>query len=231
MAEDVCSVALLWSGGKDAMMALEALDSDDRYDVVALLTTVIKGEDRVTTHGTPLTLVTAQAQSLDLPLDVMRVPPSPSNDTYETAFERALAPLKARGVQAVAAGDLHLEDVRDYRASLMRRLGVSPVFPIWGMSPQELARTVVNRMSVIISSVDTQQIDASFAGRAYDASFLDQLPAGVDPCGENGEFHTFVSDAPKFATGIPVRIGKPYGSGRMRYVQLAIAGSQDDSNA
>jgi len=228
MTEEVTRLVLLWSGGKDAMTALHALRTNDRYEVVALLTTVIEGEDHVSTHGTPLCLIKAQAESLGLDLEVMRVPPTASNQTYESAFERALAPLKARGVQVVATGDLHLQDVRDYRASLHRRLGVSSVFPIWGRDPKALAVDVVNRMSVVITSVDTQQLDASIAGRVYDPSFLERLPPHVDPCGENGEFHTFVSLAPGFSKAVPVRVGDPYGSGRMRYVRLEMASSRSD---
>jgi len=209
-------------------MALQALETNDRYKVVALLTTVIEGKDRVSTHGTPLCLIKAQAESLGLDLEVMRVPLTASNQTYESAFERALASLKARGVQVVATGDLHLQDVRDYRVSLHRRLGVSSVFPIWGYDPKALALDVANRMSVVVTSVDTQQLDASFAGRIYDRSFLERLPPHIDPCGENGEFHTFVSLAPEFSKAVPVQVGDPYGSGRMRYARLEMASSRSD---
>jgi len=228
MTEEVPRLVLLWSGGKDAMMALQALETNDRYEIVALLTTVIEGKDRVSTHGTPLCLIKAQAESLGLDLEVMRVPLTASNQTYESAFERALASLKARGVQVVATGDLHLQDVRDYRVSLHRRLGVSSVFPIWGYDPKALAVDVANRMSVVVTSVDTQQLDASFAGRIYDRSFLERLPPHIDPCGENGEFHTFVSLAPEFSKAVPVQVGDPYGSGRMRYARLEMASSRSD---
>jgi len=228
MTEEVPRLVLLWSGGKDAMMALQALETNDRYEIVALLTTVIEGKDRVSTHGTPLCLIKAQAESLGLDLEVMRVPLTASNQTYESAFERALASLKARGVQVVATGDLHLQDVRDYRVSLHRRLGVSSVFPIWGYDPKALALDVANRMSVVVTSVDTQQLDASFAGRIYDRSFLERLPPHIDPCGENGEFHTFVSLAPEFSKAVPVQVGDPYGSGRMRYARLEMASSRSD---
>ena len=209
---------LLWSGGKDAAMALDALRQDDTADVVALVTTVIEDAGQVQVHGTPLELIEAQADALSLPLHVMSVPPEPSNATYEERLERTVAPLLADGVEAIAAGDLHLDDVRAYREDLIRRLGAEPLFPIWGRPTADLARDFRERgFRAVVTSVDTTQVDAGLAGRDYDAAFLDALPDDADPCGENGEFHTFVTHGPIFDRPVPAIVTSTHGTGRMRY--------------
>ncbi len=219
---DVRATALMWSGGKDATLALEALRSRGDYRVEALVTTVIEEAETVTMHGVPLALVEAQVAALRLPLHVMRVPPSPSNTTYEERLERTLAPLLARRITTVAAGDVFLEDVRAYRADLLRRLGAEPLFPIWGRDTAALARHFVEAgFRAVVTSVDTEQLAADFVGRTYDADFLRALPETVDPCGERGEFHTFVYDGPPFAHAVSVTVGAPHGRGQMRYAGIA----------
>ncbi|HHP7238042.1 hypothetical protein [Longibacter sp.] len=214
-------VVALWSGGKDAMWMLETMYDDASVSVSALLTTVVEGTDAVTTHGTPLDLIRRQADRLDLPLHVMRVPPEPSNETYEAALERSLAPVRSRGITTVAAGDLHLEEIRSYRENLFRRLNMSVRFPIWGTDPDEVARHLLqNGTQAIVVSVDTSQLDGCYAGRRYDQAFLDDLPDAIDACGENGEFHTFVSYTSSFGSPIAVRVADIHGTGRMRYARL-----------
>ncbi|PEN14935.1 hypothetical protein CRI94_01185 [Longibacter salinarum] len=216
------SVIVLWSGGKDAAWMLYELLNDSKVQVDGLLTTVIEGANTVTTHGTPTDLIEQQANALGLPLHLMCVPPEPSNATYEEHLERALAPLRAQGVAAVAAGDLHLEDIRRYRSNLFRRFQMTPMFPIWGRDTHVLAQDMLDRgFQSVVSSVDTTQLDARYVGRAYNEEFLSDLPDGVDPCGENGEFHTFTTDAPMFAEAIPVCVTETRGTGRMRYAQLS----------
>ena len=213
-------VAVMWSGGKDAMLTLEALQ-EQGVSVEALLTTVTADAEVVTAHGTPLDLIEKQAASLDIPVHVMRVPPSPSNEVYEEQLEAALEPLLAWGVEQVAVGDLHLEDVRAYREEVLRRIGATPIFPIWGEDTARLARRFIGQgYQAIVTSVDTTQLDAGFAGRHYDTSFLKDLPDGTDPCGENGEFHTFVFDGPPFAEAVPVRVEETQAGERMQYAQL-----------
>lgn len=218
---DATPTVLLWSGGKDAALALDALRSDKAYDVAALLTTVVEPGDRVTMHGVGLPFIERQAEALSLPLEVMRLPEGAPNDVYEARLEEALAPLEARGFSAVVAGDLHLEDVRAYRETLLRRLGFEAVFPIWQEDTSRLARRFIERgYRAVVTSVDTEQLSSGFVGRAFDEAFLADLPEGVDPCGENGEFHTFVFDGPPFAHAVSFQVGAPYQEGQMCYARL-----------
>jgi uncharacterized protein (TIGR00290 family) len=206
------------------MLTLDVLHSQSPRRVDALLTTIVEEVDTVTMHGTPLGLIERQAATLDLPLHVMRVPPNASNATYEERLERALGPLLAEGMGTVAAGDLFLEDVKAYRERVLNTVGVRPLFPLWKRDTTWLAHRFVERgYRAIVTSVDQTQLDAAFVGRTYDESFLDDLPDGVDPCGEHGAFHTFVVDGPPFRSSVPVEVGEPYGEGRMRYVRLRIS--------
>lgn len=216
----------MWSGGKDAMLTLDVLHSQSPRRVTALLTTVVEEVETVTMHGTPLSLIEQQADALDIPLHVMRVPPNASNATYEERLERALGPLLAEGGRTVAAGDLFLEDVKAYRENVLRTIGATPLFPLWKRDTTWLAHRFLERgYRAVVSSVDTLQLDASFVGRTYDEAFLADLPDGVDPCGEHGAFHTFVADGPPFREPVPVEVGEPHGEGRMRYVRLRAAES------
>lgn len=220
-APDGDNLILMWSGGKDAMLVLDVLHSQSPRRVDALLTTVLEEVETVTMHGTPLALVRRQAEALGLPLHVMHVPPSASNATYEERLERALGPLLAKRGGIVAAGDLLLEDVKAYRESVLRRIGASTLFPLWKRDTEWLARRFVERgYRAVVTSVDVTQLDPAFAGRTYDASFLDDLPDGVDPCGEYGAFHTFVVDGPPFERPVPVTVDEVHGDGRMRYARL-----------
>ena len=213
-------IALLWSGGKDAMLALEALRAEGAA-VAALVTTVLEESDAVIMHGVPLTLIEVQAAALDLPLRVMRLPEGAPNAAYEARLEETLAPLKEKGIAAVAAGDLFLEDVKAYREQLLRRLGVAPLFPLWQQDTAALAQRFVQvGYRAVVSSVDTEQLGPRFAGRAYDRAFLRDLPGGVDPCGERGAFHTFVYDGPPFTGAVAFEQGAAHGAGRMRYAEL-----------
>jgi uncharacterized protein (TIGR00290 family) len=217
-------LVLMWSGGKDAMLTLDVLHSQSPRRVTALLTTVVEDVETVTMHGTPLALVERQADALNIPLHAMRVPPNASNATYEERLERALGPLLAEGERTVAAGDLFLEDVKSYRENVLRTIGATPLFPLWKRDTAWLAHRFVERgYRAVVTSVDTLQLDASFAGRRYDEAFLDDLPDEVDPCGEHGAFHTFVTDGPPFREPVPVEVGEQHGEGRMRYVRLRTA--------
>lgn len=214
-------LVLMWSGGKDAMLTHDVLHSQSPRRVDALLTTVVEGVETVTMHGTPLALIERQAEALDLPLHVMRVPPNASNATYETRLERALGPLLAEGYRHVAAGDLFLEDVKAYRERALSAVGAVPLFPLWKRDPAWLSQHFLRRgYRAVVTSVDQTQLRADVVGRAYDESFLADLPEGVDPCGEHGAFHTFVTDGPPFRAPVSVEVGEPHGEGRMRYVSL-----------
>jgi uncharacterized protein (TIGR00290 family) len=204
-------VVLSWSGGKDSSLTLAALRADPRYDVVALLTSVTAGYDRVSIHGVRRTLLEAQAAATGLPLREVVLQPQCSNEQYEAAFLHALAAIRTDypAVRRIAFGDLYLEDVRAYRERLLARAGFEALVPLWARDTTALAAEFIAAgFAAHLVCVDTQQLAASFAGRRFDAALLADLPAGVDPCGENGEFHTFVSAGPVFNGAIPVRVGE-----------------------
>lgn len=214
---------LMWSGGKDAMLALDVLHSQSPRRIGALLTTVVEEIETVTVHGTPLALVEQQADALGLPLHVMRVPPNASNAIYEERLERALGPMLAEGYHTVVAGDLFLEDVKAYRENVLRSVGARPLFPLWKRDTAWLAHRFLSRgYRAVVTSVDTTQLDAAFAGRSFDEAFLDDLPDAVDPCGEHGAFHTFVWRGPSFRRSVPVTVTGQSGDGRMRYAELEV---------
>lgn len=200
---------LSWSGGKDSSLALQRLRADPAVRVEALLTTVTDAYDRVSMHGVRRALLEAQAAAVGLPLRTVRIPPACSNAEYEARFGDALAAWAAEGGEAVAFGDLYLADVRAYRERLVAAYApaLAPRFPLWGEDTAALARRfVADGFRATLVCVDPRQIDAEFCGRAYDVALLADLPPGADPCGENGEFHTYVSDGPLFAA--PVRVAR-----------------------
>jgi uncharacterized protein (TIGR00290 family) len=197
-------VLFCWSGGKDSAMALHALQSANGHRVVALLTTVTEAYDRISMHGVRRVLLERQAASIGLPLHAVLIPPQCVNATYEARMKEALNEHLLRGVQRVAFGDIFLEDLRVYREKNLAQLGMRALFPIWKRDTRELAGDFVRlRFQAIAVCIDPRVLDVSFAGRVLDESFFADLPAGVDPCGENGEFHTFVFDGPILRT--PVR--------------------------
>jgi uncharacterized protein (TIGR00290 family) len=201
---------LSWSGGKDSALALAKLRDDPRYEVVALLTSVTCEYDRISIHGVRRSLLDAQAAALRLPVQEIPISPRSTNEAYEAAFCQAIGSARRKypGVNHVAFGDLFLGDVRAYREQLLRRAGVEPLFPLWGVDTTRLARQFIRDGFVAhLVCVDTQQLDASFAGRRFDEALLADLPANADPCGERGEFHTFVSEGPIFTTPLSVTRG------------------------
>jgi uncharacterized protein (TIGR00290 family) len=202
-------VLFCWSGGKDSAMALHALREQGDCRATALLTTITEEYDRISMHGVRRVLLERQAQSIGLPLHAVPIPPQCINAIYEQRMKEALAAHFARGVRRVVFGDIFLEDLRVYREKNLALAGMQAVFPIWKRDTRELAREFVRLgFRAITVCVDPRVLDASFAGRELDASFFEDLPFGVDPCGENGEFHTFVFDGPIFCAPIPVRVGE-----------------------
>jgi len=203
-------VLVAWSGGKDSALALRAVLADPSLEVEALLTTVTREYDRISVHGVRRSLLHAQVRALGLPLFEMEIPAACDNATYEAALADALRAARERndGVHRCAFGDLFLEDVRRYREERLARLGMQPVFPLWGKHTGELARTFIDEgFRAVVVCVDSTLLAPSFSGREYDESFLEDLPQGVDPCGENGEFHTFVYDGPLFRERIDFSLG------------------------
>ena len=198
------SLALAWSGGKDSALALRALRADG-VEPAALLTTVTEGVERISIHGVRRELLLRQAAATGIPLVEVRIPLPCPNEVYEARMAQALAAPPLDRVTQVAFGDLYLEDVRAYRETRLAPSGRTALFPLWGRDTTELARTFLDGdFRAIIATVDPRSLDASFAGRAYDAELLQDLPPSVDPCGENGEFHTFVHAGPIFDAPIAV---------------------------
>jgi len=205
------SVVLSWSGGKDSALALDALSGDPGVEVVGLLTSVTRNYDRISVHGVRRSMLEAQVERLGLPLFEISLDPNCTNDAYEAAFHAALHEIKwdFPRVGHIAFGDLFLEDVRAYRERLLEGSGFEPMFPIWGLDTSSLARRfIADGFSARLVCVDTTQLDAAFTGRLFDEQLLADLPVTADPCGERGEFHTFVSEGPPFATPIPYRVGE-----------------------
>jgi uncharacterized protein (TIGR00290 family) len=202
-------ILFCWSGGKDSAMALHTLLQQKQFDVVSLLTTVTETYDRIAMHGVRRELLKRQAASIGLPLHEVFIPPQCVNPIYETRMEEALRLFHNQGIRQVAFGDIFLEDLRAYREKNLSRIGMSALFPIWKRDTRELIRHFHElRFRGIAACVDSKVLDPSFAGRELDASFFRDLPHQADPCGENGEFHTFVFDGPIFQSPIPIRTGE-----------------------
>jgi uncharacterized protein (TIGR00290 family) len=201
-------LALSWSGGKDSALTLWTLRSLGA-EPQALITTVTDEYDRISMHGVRRELLTRQADALGIQLVEIRIPPACVNEVYEARMAQAFASPPLSGVEAVAFGDLFLEDVRAYRETRLTAAGKRGLFPLWGRDTAALAHEFVAAgFRAIIACVDPRALDASFAGRTYDEQLLADLPAGVDPCGENGEFHTFVHTGPIFTEPISCEIGE-----------------------
>jgi uncharacterized protein (TIGR00290 family) len=200
-----------WSGGKDSALALAELQCSSEFEPVALLTSVTRGYDRISVHGVRRALLEAQAASVGLPLVEISLEQNASNDAYESAFHRTLDEIRAHWpeVRHIAFGDLFLEDVRAYREQLLANSGFDPVFPIWGRNTRDLAREFIDRgFRARLVCVDTTQLDGGFAGRDFDAALLSDLPRSADPCGEYGEFHTFVTNGPIFSSALACNTGE-----------------------
>ena len=200
-------VLLSWSGGKDSALALNAV----RYelDVAALLTTVTKDYDRISMHGVRRKLLEAQAAARGIPLHVVTIPKECTKEDYEARMGETMEGFIAQGIEKVIFGDLFLEDIRAYREEKLAQVGMTALFPLWGRDTAELAREFIELgFRAVLTCIDPKVLDPSFVGRAYDEALLKALPSEVDPCGENGEFHTFVLDGPGFAHPIPALQGE-----------------------
>jgi uncharacterized protein (TIGR00290 family) len=198
-----------WSSGKDSTLALHEARCAGEVEVTGLLTTVNSTAGRVAMHAVRQLLLEAQAAALGLPLHVVELPWPCPNEVYEQRMSAAVGTARQQGVERVVFGDLFLEDVRAYREASLAGTGITPVFPLWQRPTAVLAREMLARgIRAVITCVDPAQAPASLAGRWYDEALLEALPVGVDPCGENGEFHTFVADGPGFAYPLEVSIGE-----------------------
>jgi uncharacterized protein (TIGR00290 family) len=190
---------VLWSGGKDSALALYEILKSGRYEALELLTTVAKDYDRISIHGVRRVLLEQQTKALRIPLEQMFITKGASDAEYEGELLKTLKRHRDEGVFSVVFGDIFLEDVRKYREQILAKAGMNGIFPLWKKDTKDLARTFINLgFKAIITSVDSNVLGKSFVGREYDEKFLSDLPANVDPCGENGEFHSFVYDGPIF---------------------------------
>jgi len=200
---------LSWSGGKDSALALQEVIRGQKYRVKALLTTVTEEYDRISMHGVRRSLLSAQASSLGLPLEEVWIPKKASNEIYEDRMRRVLTKHKDRGVEQVVFGDLFLQDIRSYREDRLARIGMRGIFPLWGRDTAKLAREFIGTgFRAVVCCVDPRKLPGEFCGKEYDAAFLESIPGSVDPCGENGEFHTFVHAGPIFSNELPITKGE-----------------------
>jgi len=199
-------VLVSWSGGKDSCVALYEVQKTRRVE--ALLTTITRDFDRISMHGVRRALLAQQAESLGMRLREIAISKGAGNDEYEAAMGAAFAAYRARGIVEVVFGDLFLADIRAYRDALLARHGMSGIYPVWGRDTASFIRDFLAQgFRAAVVCVDPKKLDPSFAGRVIDERFLSELPRDVDPCGENGEFHTFVFDGPNFHRPIPFTFG------------------------
>jgi uncharacterized protein (TIGR00290 family) len=199
---------LAWSSGKDSAWALHTVRLQGEFDVVALLTTVNQTHQRVAMHAVRESLLEMQAATVGVPLVKVPIPSPCPNETYERAMGDAMARAKAEGVRHIIFGDLFLADVRAYREEQLSKCGMTPVFPLWGKNTRELAEEMIaGGVSAYLTCVDPRKLDRALAGRRFDERLLRAFPRDADPCGENGEFHTFANAGPMFRTDVQVSVG------------------------
>jgi uncharacterized protein (TIGR00290 family) len=202
-------ILLSWSSGKDSAWSLHVLRQRGEYEVVGLLTTFNEVADRVAMHAVRRELVERQAAATGLPLWAVPLPWPCSNDEYESRMAQTCAKAIAEGIEGVAFGDLFLEDVRAYRIKQMKDTGLEPIFPLWGLPTRALAKEMIaGGTRAKLTCVDTEKLDRSFVGREFDEALLADLPEEVDPCGERGEFHSFVYAGPIFDSALAISVGE-----------------------
>lgn len=205
-----------WSSGKDSAAALQAVQGD--LAIESLVTTVNRPDRHVAVHRVPESLLDGQASSLGLPMEKIVIPSPCRNDEYERRILSALQPYRDRGIDTVVFGDINLADIRAYREELLSRVGMQCLFPLWQRDTAELAsHQIASDIRAVVTCVDNNVLSESYAGREVDRSFIDSLPDSADPCGENGEFHTFVYDAPIFSSPVPYRLLCTFDDGAFSY--------------
>lgn len=198
-----------WSSGKDSALALYTLLQDTNFEIVCLLTSISKQYDRISMHGVRRTLLEQQVENIGLPLVKMEIPEMPSMEIYENVMQETLTALKAKGITHSAFGDIFLEDLREYREQKLAEMDLKGVFPLWKRDTATLIREFIGLgFKTVVTCVDGRLLDQSFAGRIIDEDFLRELPENIDPCGENGEFHTFTFDGPLFKKPVAFQKGE-----------------------
>jgi len=198
-----------WSSGKDSALCLYKILQRQKYEVICLLTSISEKYQRISMHGVRVELLEAQAESIGIPLIIMQIPEMPTMEKYETVMRRTLTDLKSKGATASVFGDIFLEDLRSYRETKLAELNLKGVFPLWKIPTRQLIQEFIDLgFKTIVTCVNEKYLDKSFVGRIIDQKFLNDLPDNVDPCGENGEFHTFVYDGPLFNAPIAFSKGE-----------------------
>jgi len=202
-------VLFSWSGGKDSSLALYEIQKSGKYEITSLITTVTSEYDRVSMHGLRTSLLEEQGSSLNVPLEKVFISKNASNEEYGSSFNKVLLNYKESGIRDVVFGDLYLEDIKKYREALLEKIDMECVFPIWKRDTRKLAHEFINLgFKAITICVDSNVLGKEFVGREFDEQFLNDLPASIDPCGENGEFHTFTYHGPIFKKPIDLRMGE-----------------------
>lgn len=208
MARNKPKAIVSWSSGKDSAMALYKTVKSNKFEILAILTTVSDMFQRVSMHGVREELLDQQANSIGIAVEKVRIPYPCPNEVYEQKMAELLRNYKSKGVSHVVFGDLFLEDIRRYREDKLAEVGFTPIFPLWKENTKELAKTIIRvGFKAVVTCVDPKKLDPKFAGRYFDEMFLNEIPANVDACGENGEFHTFVFDGPIFRNRIEITVG------------------------
>ncbi|MDN3691060.1 diphthine--ammonia ligase [Chryseobacterium tructae] len=198
-----------WSSGKDSALALYKITQEDQYEITTLLTSINKEFQRISMHGVHVSLLEQQASLLGIPLKKMELPKEPSMEEYQEIMNTTMAEIQAQGITHSIFGDIFLEDLRQYREKQLNSIGMQAVFPLWKQSTSDLIQEFLKLgFKTIVTCVNGTYLDKSFAGRIIDQQFLDDLPENVDPCGENGEFHTFTFDGPIFKSQVQFEIGE-----------------------
>jgi uncharacterized protein (TIGR00290 family) len=217
---------LSWSSGKDSAMALYRVLKSKDFEITCLLTTITDRFHRISMHGVRENLLDAQAQSLALPIEKVMIPYPCPNEIYEKKMANVLSALKSKGARHVIFGDLFLEQIRRYREKKLAQIDVAPVFPLWMEDTRKLAKEMLEvGFRAVVTCVDPRKLKPEFAGRPFDESFLGSIPANVDPCGENGEFHTFVYDGPVFREPIPIEVGSVVLRDGFQFADVTLANS------
>lgn len=217
-------ILVSWSTGKDCAYALHHMRQLNNHEVVGLLTTITEDYDRVSMHSTRHELLKKQAEYLNLPIYPIFIPASCTNEIYEARMQHFINEAMNQGVTHIVFGDLFLEDVRRYREAKLATTTITPLFPLWGRNTATLANEMIDAgVKAVITCIDSKKLDATFVGRQFDKAFLNALPDGIDPCGENGEFHTFVYDGPMFERAISISMGEVVKRGDFIYVDVTTA--------
>jgi len=221
---------LSWSSGKDSAWSLHVLRQHDGYEIVGLLTTFNREANRVAMHGVRRALAEAQAKAAGVPLWDVDLPSPCSNTDYENIMRETCKVAVQAGIECVAFGDLFLRDIRAYRERQLQDSGLKPIFPVWGMPTRELARSMIKSgVRAKLTCVDRKFLPPEFAGRDFDEQLLSDLPPEIDPCGENGEFHTFVYAGPMFRHNLPVEVGEIVSRDGFVFADLSLSQSEVDS--